>query len=781
MKPPRLIHGSAKTLPLEDESVQCVVTSPPYWGLRQYAGEQREVWGGDADCAHVWTEQRGGEGYAAGQKRKWQHGATRSEEPEGWEKATDQGGFCICGAWYGALGLEPTPELYVAHMVEVFREVRRVLRKDGTLWLNLGDSYAASGRGGNPPESEHQKQATNRGSVLPAGFHERARQDGAIGRAWVGPPPGLKQKDLVGIPWMVAFALRADGWYLRSDIIWCLSASTRLYARTARSEGPMTIHDLVRLDPSTVQLWNGERWTRVRGWSSRRSETLRLSLRSGERIICSPNHRWPLADERVLDARDLAVGDVLATTRLPEPEETPGGITEDMAWFAGLYLAEGSHSDDAIQIAGHVDEVARHERVMQIAERYGGSAVLHAGPGNSVSVVVHSAILEGVLRHFIAGRTALDKHLHARAWRSSDTTLRAFMDGYLAGDGSYDASNYRWRLGFGNNAQLADAFRTLAARLGATLTLAPTLAQMGRTRTFEAYRGEWRWQASEHGNAKQRAEIIAIEQRSESEVWDIGVEDEPHLFALASGVLTHNSKPNPMPESVTDRPTKSHEYLFLLSKSARYFYDADAIREPQSDNTHARRKDGRRDVNEETAKVGNETHLGWVDSYVDVPGGRNARTVWTIATRPYHGAHFATYPEDLVGPCILAGSAAKACGVCGAPWERVTDIERDGASLANPQKLDVLATEGVIKGGTSGRRLGPDVRDSRSTTGWRPTCAHQDGSGASVVLDPFNGSGTTGRVAVRHGRSYIGVDISEEYLTEQALKRIDRVQHEMGL
>ena len=127
---------------LPDRSIQCVVTSPPYWGLRDYGVE-------------------------------------------------------------GQLGLEPTPELYVENMVEVFREIKRVLKDDGTCWLNLGDSYAGGGKG-------------NYGSGI-------STHNGTVSKHPKGSDfktPNLKTKDLVGIPWRVAFALQADGWYLRQDIIW---------------------------------------------------------------------------------------------------------------------------------------------------------------------------------------------------------------------------------------------------------------------------------------------------------------------------------------------------------------------------------------------------------------------------------------------------------------------------------------------------------------------------------------------------------------------------------
>ena len=220
-----------RTLP--DESVHMVCTSPPYWSLRDY-GVAASVWGGADGCDHDWSlkANRQGSHYSGRSRKKWQHLAAEAQrdgakvrdiEPTAWgHPEIGDGTTCIrCGAWRGALGLEPTVEMYVAHIVEVFREVRRVLRRDGTLWLNLGDSYSGSGRGMNGDGSAGKtgpKQRSNAGVNLD--LHDRLVGRGALGRFWVKPPPGLKPKDLVGIPWRVAFALQADGWWLRSDIVW---------------------------------------------------------------------------------------------------------------------------------------------------------------------------------------------------------------------------------------------------------------------------------------------------------------------------------------------------------------------------------------------------------------------------------------------------------------------------------------------------------------------------------------------------------------------------------
>jgi DNA modification methylase len=185
---------------LPERSIQCCVTSPPYWGLRDYGTGTWE--GGDATCIH----------------RVPATGSTQNKANNNQEGTPFRDVCGLCGARRidQQIGLESTPEAYVEALVEVFLGVRRVLKDDGTLWLNLGDSYARTGESNVP-------QTLNPDMNYP--HHAKAgSSDGVVGR---GERPGsrvsalsLKPKDLVGIPWMVAFALRNDGWYLRSDIIW---------------------------------------------------------------------------------------------------------------------------------------------------------------------------------------------------------------------------------------------------------------------------------------------------------------------------------------------------------------------------------------------------------------------------------------------------------------------------------------------------------------------------------------------------------------------------------
>jgi DNA modification methylase len=220
MTPIRVGDALACLRAMPDASAHCCVTSPPYWGLRDY-GTPPQIWGGDPDCRHRW----GSEG-KSGQRLRNGEGSNTAKQAVAVTLHPSTGSFCDrCGAWRGSLGLEPDYRLYVDHLVEVLREVRRVLRPDGSLWLNLGDSYATGagkakragggaqgeawqGKGPSGYRGDHSADPKNPGAEL-AGFQPNRM-----------PQPGLKPKDLVGVPWRVAFALQDDGWWLRRDHVW---------------------------------------------------------------------------------------------------------------------------------------------------------------------------------------------------------------------------------------------------------------------------------------------------------------------------------------------------------------------------------------------------------------------------------------------------------------------------------------------------------------------------------------------------------------------------------
>lgn len=521
---------------VEDRTIHAIPTSPPFFGLRSYAGEQDVLWptvvfrlnewcepltiqGCLPDCTHEWGDEMPPHHPGQVEQTKW-----KNAKAAGHGQTASSGRYCVhCGGWRGPLGLEPSPVAYIGHLILCLREWRRVLRDDGVCFVNLGDSY--NNRAVARPSS-HQTGLGFTSEHLETSWRDLTKQGLTRGSH----ESGLKEKDLIGIPWMFALAARADGWYLRSDIIW--------------------------------------------------------------------------------------------------------------------------------------------------------------------------------------------------------------------------------------------------------------------------------------------------------------------------------SKPNPMPESVTDRPTKAHEYVFLLAKSPRYYWDADAVRKEKAASTLADQRTNNNGHRRERGFTGAPSNGG---TNLGSDGRRNIRTVWTIATRPYAKAHYAVWPETLVEPMILASTSERGCCPdCGAPWRRV--VEKSGSDWPKRKAAGEPTRHGL--GGAQSVGATCFSGNQSTTTGWLPTCDHYgieipdglfdtlempddaiepadceecDGEGhlpgppmfptmtvtcpacngtpiiegndawhdwqaaleeqsaaqiallasvdqnsktvPAVVLDPFAGSGTTGRVAVKHRRRAILCDISNKYLAEHVPDR----------
>ncbi len=288
--------------------------------------------------------------------------------------------------------------------------------------------------------------------------------------------------------------------------------------------------------------------------------------------------------------------------------------------------------------------------------------------------------------------------------------------------------------------------------------------------------------------------------------WRVAFALQAAGWYLRQDIIWH--KPNPMPESVTDRCTKAHEYMFLLSKSERYYFDNEAIKEPaQADKGNAKSFRGGGSYTGGNSFINSATKER--ETHGNIPNGdgtRNRRSVWTIATTPYSGAHFATFPPALIEPCILAGSrtAGKRCdcdqliesptgsgaiedpsaivGRAGMSRPRrdgegtrqITRLEQRhhaGEMKSSPHREEMAVICGpafahYIRTDTSGARPLPEqIRQDFMNRGWitYPAPCTCQSYPADVVFDPFMGSGTTAQVAIKLGRQYLGCELNPAY------------------
>jgi len=574
---------------LPDESVHCCVTSPPFFGLRDYGTGTWE--GGDPECDHAVRNDPKVESSTLGGGN-----ATTGHQREGF------GGTCgRCGSHRidQQIGLEATPEEWVERLVAVFREVRRVLRKDGTCWIEVGDSYTSGDRVGHGTRIG-AKQGTNRASA--AGLDNNRPPT----------PAGLKPKDLIGSPWALATALRAP-YYAGAikeerDRVWL--------AATLDAEGSFAGHRHVRKDDGRVR-------TGVHVTITNTSEAL---LAEAHRI-------WP------------------ASRISHDPREGSLGSRPAWRW-----------------VATNVDR--------------------------------NSLLMRELYPYLIVKR-------------------RQAMLAYNL----FELSRISKRVGKTREGEESRGKRDVLVRLMSDLN---------------------------HGRDVDIPSWV-VEPPSVL---------EPGWWLRQANVWWHT---NCMPESARDRPTSAHSYVFLLSKSARYFYDDVAVAEPA-----AWERWGAQNGAGKYADVGKGQLVSDRREELAAQGSRSLRSVWPIPTQPFPGAHFATMPEAVVRPCVLAGTSEHGCcPECGAPWAREVEMSYDaqGRTTNGPRSTEQRHETAGFE-----QRL---VK-STATTGWRPTCEHDLAPIPATVLDPFAGSGTTALVARKHGRRSIGIELSEPY-ARMAAERLQQL------
>jgi len=229
------------------------------------------------------------------------------------------------------------------------------------------------------------------------------------------------------------------------------------------------------------------------------------------------------------------------------------------------------------------------------------------------------------------------------------------------------------------------------------------------------------------------------------------------------------NKPNAMPESIKNRCTKAHEYIFLLSKNKKYYYDNEAIKEDCVGKDERKWADSYDKVG---SVIQGDTNAGIKRTKrysKDNDFKRNRRSVWTVTTKPFKGAHFATFPKDLIEPCVLAGCPEKMCCECGTPYKR--QMQKTGEFQRRWSKTIATAEGSPHEGQSSMQNIYEDL-------GLQKQCdCETNETKPGTVLDPFGGSGTTGIVAAQHNRNALLLELNKEYI-ELAQGRIEK---EMGM
>jgi DNA modification methylase len=252
--------------------------------------------------------------------------------------------------------------------------------------------------------------------------------------------------------------------------------------------------------------------------------------------------------------------------------------------------------------------------------------------------------------------------------------------------------------------------------------------------------------------------------------WRVAFALQADGWWLRMGVVWN--KTSAMPEPGFDRPVVTHEFIFMLTKKPRYYYDWFGVLQkakPETWGAPARgeyRGQSADGIEESKAQNASDTKRRILDA--PKRPGSNLRSVWTFPTASYSGEHFAVFPDDLPDLCIRASTSRRGnCPVCGKPWVRIISRVKANRDIEAERQRD-----GERTGRTDGKVMGPSgIVDRVDSVGWKAQCDHGDAPVPPIVLDPFFGSGTTGRVAKSLSCRFVGLDVSRDYIETQAKPR----------
>lgn len=844
--------SSMKNMP--ENHFHVCVTSPPYWGPRVY-GIDPVIWNENEVCknvGHIWDKK------------------LESGEP-------DIGAFCInCGAWNGCLGNEPLPEMFINNIVSVCDEVWRVLRDDGTFWLNLGDSYISNWDMGAKRNSSWMStrsgEEAGKGwkeieTVIPANSTRKNKMN-------------LKVKDLCGIPWRVAIALQDRGWYLRADNLWiknsvmpeCLSPETKIFIKTNNRICQRDLNWLLsnRQDLENISILGPGGWKKINNvWKVKKNAAIKFNAANCEKnIICSEEHRFPISFDRrhkkihLIEASNfkdncydfnmmfapigsfldinlnrIPFGDILkkfpenlfikpmksdpdfshpidlsrkygykikkylvkkynsqtycvdsVLSRYWRKKMVPlniflseGGnidgrkiiatkshetiknfdviLDYDFGRFLGFYAAEGGFEKTRghrCKFTFHKNEDEFHLFIVKfLKNRFNITANLIKYENKEhVDIRFSSFFMKKLIYYFVVGQCKT-KDLNLDIFLNANADFRkGFLKGYIEGDGSclpdIEKRFYgkeRFSVASASK-KLIDGFATICSSLNIKTSRYISISNDKRTgKRYKSYVLK-----TTHTNKKQNVNNSynipvrkKIKMTGDFDFIEIDVED--HYFIIENGLITHNS--------TKDRPTKAHEYIFLLTKSPNYYYDRYAVLEPLSC------------PSVKVSSFGGNKYPG-IDGIANTYSGkeydasklegRNMRTVWNLKQTKSKDNHFAQFPYELPKRALLAGSSEMGCcPISGNPYVRVLDKNNRTIKWAPSCKCCKLEIN------LNGKCLNDEIDN-------RVPCR---------VFDPFNGGGTTGIVAVENGRDYDGCDMKEEYL-EISKKRIGKSFEEVS-